>query len=620
MSKKKVKDKNYNKKSTSFILRLLSLISIIACGFMVYNIYLLSDIENTIRYSVIGVLILIVLFILIKSNNICKKIKNGKNNKSRKGIITFIFIFSLLCGLGGALISYLYGTIDNINKKYVTYESYLVVMKDNKASNISDIKDMDIAILNDKTSPDGYIIPMDIVNEKKLQDENKLVNYDDYLSMIVDLYAGDIDAIFVPDNYVSQFKDIDKYKNIETDTKVITKKSKKLEKASTSKIETSSSGKSVTQPFTIVLMGIDSTAEVLEKNAIANGDTLIVITFNPKTLNATMLSIPRDSYVPIACWPNKDRNKITHAAGYGTQCMIDTIEDYLDTKIDYYAKVNFKGLVKLVDSLGGVEIDVDQDLCTDSSNRKGKVCIKKGKQVLDGEHALVYARNRKQLANGDFGRNAHQQEIILALVNKIKSINSVSDFMDIMNTVSNSMDTNLSTKQILSFYNIAKDIMSVNSNEYAQIVNIDRLYLAGHGQMIYDSRMKMNLYNYVPNTHSRADIIDAMHKNLGISKSKNITKFSFSINEPYEEEIIGQGPYSDGYETVTSVAPPTTTKKKSTTTKKKSTTTTNKSTTTETKQEATTTTEPETPKNDTQPVVPEKPVTPPSGSSTENPQ
>ena len=138
--------------------------------------------------------------------------------------------------------------------------------------------------------------------------------------------------------------------------------------------------------------------------------------------------------------------------------------------------------------------------------------------------------------------------------------------------------------------------------------------------MIYDSRMKMNLYNYVPNTHSRADIIDAMHKNLGISKSKNITKFSFSINEPYEEEIIGQGPYSDGYETVTSVAPPTTTKKKSTTT--------NKSTTTETKQEATTTTEPETPKNDTQPVEPDDPVTPPSGgeeggtdsgSSTDNP-
>lgn len=612
----KRKDKNYNKKSTSFILSLLTLISIVACGFLVYNIYLLSDIENTIRYSVIGVLILIVLIFIIKTTVINKKINNGKNKKSRKGFIIFIFLFSLLCGIGGSLISYIYGTVDSINKKYVTYESYLVVMNKNKANNINDIKNMDIAILNDNKSPDGYIIPMDIVDENKLQDENKLVNYDDYLSMIVDLYAGDIDAIFVPHNYVDQFKDIDKYKNIETDTKVIIKKSKKLEKASTSKIETSSSGKSVTEPFTIVLMGIDSTDEVLEKNAIANGDTLIVITFNPKTLNATMLSIPRDSYVPIACWPGKDRNKITHAAGYGTQCMIDTIENYLETDIDYYAKVNFKGLVKLVDSLGGIEVDVDQDLCTDSSNRKGKVCIKKGKQTLDGEHALVYARNRKQLANGDFGRNAHQQEIILALVNKIKSINNVSDFMDILNTVSNSMDTNLSTKQILSFYNIAKDIMNVSSNEYAQIVNIDRLYLAGHGQMIYDSRMKMTLYNYVPNTHSRADIIDAMHKNLGKSKHASITKFSFSINNPYKEKIIGEGPYTDGYETVTSAAPPTTTKKSTTnnTVKKQEQTTTNNNT------------------NNVKPVEPAEPVTPSnpvnpgedeggtdSGSTNENP-
>ena len=617
MSKRRKKEKNYNKKSTSFILRLLSFISIIACGFIIYNIYLLSNIENNIRYSVMGVLILIVLFILIYSNKICKMIKNEKNKKSRKGFIIFIFIFSLLCGIGGSLISYLYGTIDNMNKKYVTYESYLVVMDKNKANNISDIKNMDIAILNDTKSPDGYIIPMDIVNENKLQDDNKLVKYDDYLSMIVDLYAGDIDAIFVPDNYVSQFKDIDSYKKIETDTRVIIKKEKKLEKASTSKIETSSSGKTLTQPFTIVLMGIDSTSEVLEKNAIANGDTLIVITFNPKTLNATMLSIPRDSYVPIACWPNKDRNKITHAAGYGTQCMIDTIEDYLETKIDYYAKVNFKGLVKLVDSLGGIEIDVDQDLCTDSSSRKGKVCIKKGKQVLDGEHALVYARNRKQLANGDFGRNAHQQEIILALVDKIKSIKNVSEFMDIMNTVSNSMDTNLSTKQILSFYNVAKDIMAVNSNEYAQIVNIDRLYLAGHGQMIYDTRMKMTLYDYVPNTHSRADIVDAMHKNLGLSKSSAITKFSFSINSPFKETIIGEGPYSDGYEVIPNVAPTTTT----TTTKRS--TTTNRSTVTEQKQEKkeeTQTTEPDnpTPTEPTEPDSPE-PVTPedPSGEGQE---
>ena len=172
-----------------------------------------------------------------------------------------------------------------------------------------------------------------------------------------------------------------------------------------------------------------------------------------------MVSIPRDSYVPIACWSGRPENKITHAAAYGNDCMIDTIQNYFDVNIDYYAKINFKGLVKLVDAVGGVEVDVPQRLCTDNSNRDDYICIEPGHQTLDGEHALVFARDRKSLANGDFGRAEHQQEIVMALVNKMKDIDDVTTFMDILNTVSNSMDTNLTTKQILSFYNVGKDIV-----------------------------------------------------------------------------------------------------------------------------------------------------------------
>ena len=173
-----------------------------------------------------------------------------------------------------------------------------------------------------------------MIKENDLQDDNEIVKYDDYTSMIVDLYAGEIDGSFITSNYVSMFSGITGYENIESDTKVIAKKSKSMRKSSTSKVETASTGKSITEPFTILLMGIDSTDEVLEKNAIANGDTLILITFNPKTLNATMLSIPRDSYVPIACWSGNPENKITHAAAYGNDCMINTIEKYLDINID----------------------------------------------------------------------------------------------------------------------------------------------------------------------------------------------------------------------------------------------------------------------------------------------
>ena len=543
MAKKDV-EREEKKPKIRIVLLIFLILALLTSGFLIYEIFLLSSIETLIRYIVIGILLLIDLILFFRVRNASRKRK--KKRSKRIGLISFMILYSLICFALGFVIAYAYGQLSSLNKKYVTYTSDLVVMSDNEAEDIKDIKDYTIGILKDKKSPDGYIIPQEMIEENKLQDDNEIKKYGDYSSMLVDLYAGEVDAIFITDNYVDMFSNVTGYENVKTDTKIILSKSKKMKKSDTSEQELSSSGKSLTEPFTMLLMGIDSTDEVLEKNAIANGDTLILITFNPKTLNATMISIPRDSYVPIACWSDKAENKITHAAGYGTDCMMQTIEDYFGVNIDYYAKINFKGLVKLVNAVGGVEVNVDADqtLCTDDSSRGGQVCIKPGLQTLNGEQALVYARNRKQLANGDFGRGLHQQEIVMALIDKIKDIDKVSTFTKILDTISNSMDTNLTTKQLLSFYNIGKDIVKRSaSKESSNLLNIQQLYLQGQGQMIYDERMRMVLYNYVPNLNSKKDVVRAMEENLGLKEHKVIKKFSFSINEPYEKEVIGYGPY-----------------------------------------------------------------------------
>ena len=362
--------------------------------------------------------------------------------------------------------------------------------------------------------------------------------------MIADLYDGTIDAMFITTNYPSLFQSIETYQNIATDTKIIYTKEKKMLKSSTSKREKSSTGKSISEPFTILLMGVDSTDEGLSKNTVANGDSLILITFNPKTLNATMLSIPRDSYVPIACWSGTPENKITHAAAYGTDCMMSTIENYFDVKIDYYAKINFRGLVSLVNTLGGIDVEVPQDLCTDDSNREGHVCIKEGMQHLNGEQALVLARNRKQLANGDLDRGLNQQIVIQGIINKAKDMSSVSQIMGVLDTISNNLDTNFTTKQILSFYDIAKDITTnALQKDDADLINIEQLFLSGTGQMIYDERSRLVLWDYIPNKESRKDIINAMKVNLGKTPPTMIKEFSFSINTPYEKTVTGTGPY-----------------------------------------------------------------------------
>ena len=532
-----------------FVLLLFLILSIATSIFAIYELWLLSSIENTFRYIIIGVfsLIDIILFIKVSKCKYLKKKKNGKY-KSRVPLLLFMLIYSLFCFAFGGAIYYIYGKIDNLNKNSVIYTSSLITMKNSTVNKIEDVVDQKIGILKDTTSPEGYIIPIEIVNEHKLEDENELVEYDDYSSMLTDMYSNELDMMFISGHYVSMFSNVTGYEEIANDTKVIISKDKKMKKVDASESEGESSGKDVTEPFTILLMGIDSTDEILTKNAIANGDTLILITFNPKTLNATMVSIPRDSYVPIACWGDKAENKITHAAGYGTDCMMNTIENYFDVNIDYYAKINFKGLVKLVDALGGVEINVEQKLCTDNSNREKEVCVSPGLQTLDGEHALVYARNRKALKNGDFGRGQHQQELVKAMINKMKGVRNVSTFMDILNTVSNSMDTNLTTKQILSFYNVGKDVIKKGvSSDQAELINIQQLYLQGSSQMIYDEKMRMVLYEYVPNKSSRDDIKKAMNENLDLAKHEDITEFNFSINEPYEKKVIGFGPYKNNF-------------------------------------------------------------------------
>ena len=539
----KEKKEKKNKKCRLW-LAILSIIVILSNLFAIYNILLLGPIEEVIRYIIIGVFVVFDILIIFK-------VRSKRKNKEKKArLLTFFLILYLIinCAISG-LIMYAYGTLSSINRDYVTYSSSLIVSSSSDVEDVKDLKESKIGILSDKASPEGNIIPNEVIDENNLDNNNEIVKYEDYFSGVADLYEGEVDALFVPTDYPSMFTSIETYANISSDTKIVLTQEKKMKKSSTSDRENSSAGKSVTEPFTILLMGVDSAEEGLSKNTVANGDSLILITFNPNTLNATMLSIPRDSYVPIACWSGNPENKITHAAAYGTDCMMSTIENYFDVTIDYYAKINFKGLVTLVDTLGGITVDVPQDLCTDNSNREGEVCISEGVQTLNGEQALVLARNRKQLTAGDLDRGLNQQLVIQGILNKAKELKNINQVMDVLNTVTNNLDTNFTEQQILSFYDIAKDIMNnALQKDDADLINIEQLYLDGTGQMIYDERSRMVLWDYVPNTESVEDIKKAMKVNLEEKEPDMVKEFSFSINDPdYEKTVTGSGPYDTAF-------------------------------------------------------------------------
>ncbi len=192
------------------------------------------------------------------------------------------------------------------------------------------------------------------------------------------------------------------------------------------------------KPVSILLMGGDDSET---RQTLPLVDSIILLTINPhnerNNISVDALSIPRDTHVTYACSPNNS-GKINQAfsLGYlenqdnkdGIKCMVNTVSQLLDTKIDYYAYTNFNGLVKIIDAIGGINIDVPYAFCEqDSNDAQQSVCLTPGPQTLNGEQALAYARQRKAInpligtSGDDWERNIRQQEIIAAIAKKILS-------------------------------------------------------------------------------------------------------------------------------------------------------------------------------------------------------
>ncbi len=534
-----------NKLATSLV-GILLVIFILINSYFIYKITLFNNIENFLRYSVI-------IFIIILSALMCIYFYKTIFKRKWSSYIILAIILTIISTSQYFLIvnlNKIFSTVDSMNKEYITYSTSLITLKNSTLNTIGDVKNIKIGIINDTNSIEGYIISREIINENKLDDngKNTIIEYEDFLFMLNDLYEGKVDAIFLSSNYHIMFSSIERFKNIVDETKIIISKDKKMAKPD---IINQPINKAVTEPFTLLIMGVDSTYGGLTKNAAFNGDALLLVTFNPMTLNATVLSIPRDTYVPIMCFRGRIENKIAHAAWYGESCMIRTIENFTGIKIDYYTKINFAGLVQLIDALGGINVDVPIKFCEQNSYRawgRHTICLNKGVQALNGEQALALARHRNTLLRGDIQRGEHQKLVISGIINKIKSINSLNQVYNLMDAVSKNVDTNLTTNQILGFYNIGKDIMAKGQLDADEnIIGIQKLHLSGYDKTIWDEGMRQALYNYVYYKGSLTDVVNAMKVNLDLKNEELIKEFSFSINNVYIPEIIGKGNYKVDY-------------------------------------------------------------------------
>ncbi|MDE6141692.1 MAG: LCP family protein, partial [Bacilli bacterium] len=461
--------------------------------------------------------------------------------KKHKSVIAFSFIVMLIASfslIGSLAINKMYSLLDSISKDKLVYTTNLITL--NK-TNFSNNKDFKVGMINQETDVEGSILPYEMIKDKKLN--VTVEKYDTYFELLEKLYDGSLNGIFITSNYVVMYEGYESYEDIGKDTKVVYEYSKEMKNQDY--IESSGS---VENPFTVLIMGVDSTSDKLNANAAFNGDTLMLITFNPHTLNATVFSIPRDTYVPIACLKDGGSSKINSSAAYGTQCVINTVQNLVDINIDYYVKINFKGVVDLVDALGGIDITVPDkiDFCEQNSKRSFKKenlqCIKSGFQHMNGEQALAFARHRKTLPAGDFQRVQHQQLVVEAIANSAKSLSSINDFYSILDAISINMDTNMSTNEMLNLYTVGKNmIFGANSGS---MINIQKTYLTGYDLTMYVNNLRSRVYTFQYYEQSLEEIKDALKITLEKKQPTPVKTFNFSVNEEYTIPVIGKKYYT----------------------------------------------------------------------------
>ena len=366
-----------------------------------------------------------------------------KHGPKKRAIGTFLSLIYLVFLI--LVIVYELNTIGFLKKlgfkNYKTENYSILVLNDSKYEKIEDLEKKNIGSLEFNT--DGLKESKEKV-EKKISVNFKI--YNDISELKKDFEKKKVEAMLIENSilailteddgeFASSYKVIYDF-SVDVETKDIAKKV------------------DITKDtFSIYVSGIDTYGAV---SSVSRSDVNMVITVNPETNKILITSIPRDYYVPLAGKDGKD--KLTHAGIYGVETSVKTIENLLDTKINYYIKVNFTSLIKVVDALGGVKVYSKYNFTSMDG-----YTYKEGYNNVNGEKALSFVRERKAFNGGDRVRVENQAAMIKALVEKATSPSIITKYTSLLKTLEKLFVTNLNMEDITEF--IKKQIDDMKSWE-----------------------------------------------------------------------------------------------------------------------------------------------------------
>jgi LCP family protein required for cell wall assembly len=204
----------------------------------------------------------------------------------------------------------------------------------------------------------------------------------------------------------------------------------------------------LTKRVNILIIGIDvSLSNKRQLLSFARSDSLILVSLDPEHKQINVLSVPRDTRARI---PGKGETKINAAYAYGgPRLTIATVRNFLRVPIHYYVKLGSESFARIIDGIGGIEVNVEKDMKYRDWWGDVDINLKKGRQVLDGKHAADYIRFRADAA-ADIGRVARQQKMLVALFQKLKTPGTLVQAPQLLRVLTQNTQTNLSMGEMVT--------------------------------------------------------------------------------------------------------------------------------------------------------------------------
>lgn len=321
----------------------------------------------------------------------------------------------------------------------VTKEEHfgIYVLKTANYTSLKDISRGTLGIYDSKSESQEEALKQ-LAKKATFKGEKK---YDDFEAMMKDTIDGKIIAFYIDASLIDVIKE--NYEELFEQFVL-------LEEFTISTIEeVKKNDVDVTkEPFLIYISGIDTYGSI---GTVSRSDVNILMAVNPKTQKILLVNTPRDYYVKLHS--KKAMDKLTHAGIYGVEESMNTLGDLYSTDVDYYFKVNFSSLIKVVDLIGGITVDSKYAFSYDGHT------FQKGKNNLSGAAALAFSRCRKELPLGDISRGENQEAVLKGLIEKASNPSVMTKYMSILEALSKSFVTNMSEEDI---YALAK--MQLNEN------------------------------------------------------------------------------------------------------------------------------------------------------------